>query len=237
MIFSLFTDIKSQRQRSNHTYFFTEFLEYMEESFAGAVTSWQPTYCLVWTRTRVPPNISLSWSWKVGSGSKEEISYIEESSKHKGWLPGVDIEDYERWDPLLNKLFFRPDEAKPGLEVLVPGTLRSPESGEICHQSYKSCREQNCPNNDSSPVWNLEISPPCRDVDQPCLWHGSSLERLGTLRGELFSSIARQNTVPIEILKGWCSCKKKCSDSWRCGCYTTTSHHTGMDALLLSYLL
>ena len=152
-------------------------------------------------------------------------------------IPGVDIEDYERWDPLLNKLFFRPDEAKPGLEVLVPGTLRSPESGEICHQSYKSCREQNCPNNDSSPVSNLEISPPCRDVDQPCLWHGSSLERLGTLRGELFSSIARQNTVPIEILKGWCSCKKKLSDSWRCGCYTTTSHHTGMDALLLSYLL
>ena len=35
---SLSTDIKliikSQRQRSNHTYFFTEFLEYMEQSFA-----------------------------------------------------------------------------------------------------------------------------------------------------------------------------------------------------------
>ena len=43
MIFSLFTDIKliikSHRQQSNHTYFFTEFLQYMERSFAGAVAS------------------------------------------------------------------------------------------------------------------------------------------------------------------------------------------------------
>ena len=63
--------------------------------------------------------------------------------------------------------------------------------------------------NDSSWGWNQERSLPCRDIDQPGGWHGSSPEWLGTVR-ELSSSNEDKTdylfTVPIEILKG-CSCK------------------------------
>ena len=39
---------------------------------------------------------------------------------------------------------------------------------------------------------NQELSPPCLDVDQPCLWHGSSPKRLGILRLKTTRFVMRQ---------------------------------------------
>jgi len=114
--------IKSQWKRSNHTYLFTEFLEYMEQCFAGAVASWQPT-CLhiVWCGPE--PGLPAS--------TKHLTLLVLKSRKWK-------------WKKYRGKLS------------------------------------------------NQELSPSCLDVDQLCLWHGSSPKRLGILRQKTTSFVMRQ---------------------------------------------
>ena len=200
MIFSLFTDIKliikSHRQRSNHTYFFTEFLGYMEESFILVWCCCFLTYCLVWTRTQASTKHLRSHSLGL------EKSEVEVKKKYRGKFSAQRTTSWSwywrlramRSSPQQTVLHFRnsQDEARVGGISAWHTQVRS---------VIKARRAvENCPNNDSSPVSNLEISPPCPDVDQPCLWYGS-LQRGWELCEGNFSPVLQDKT--LFPLKSW----------------------------------
>ena len=231
MIFSLFTDIKLiiklHRQRSNHTYFFTEFLGYMEESFAGMVLLLPDILFSVDQNPGFHQNLR---SHSLGL----EKSEVEVKKKYRGKFSAQRTTSWSwywrlrvmRSSPQQTVLHFRnsQDEARGGGIGAWHTQVRS---------VIKARRAvENCPNNDSSPVSNLEISPPCPDVDQPCLQHGS-LQRGWELCEGNFSPVLQDKTLfPLKSWRDDALARKKNSDSWRCGSYTATSHHTGMDALL-----
>ena len=224
---SLFSDTKLiiNSQKINHTYFYPgKLVEFMEVGFAGGQRENYREATYLHAKSLLTTYIAFGVdqnpgfhqvSHSLGLETWEEMSRNKILRTEDDYLELI-LNTYERREPLLSKLFFTQEEARSagisGWHTQVRSVIKARRAVE----------------NETVPLLTVLQYQIKRAFHLADTWinpdsEADPLESGWELSEGIFSPILQDKTdekyiIPNEILKG-CSCKKKCSDSRRCGCY------------------
>ena len=218
---SLFTNLKIvvKSQKTHHTFFFPgEVVNYIEGNLS-ADSVYEHTLSLL--TTYIMCGVDHNPGFHLISHTLALQTWAQMSKKHL--LRNTDdyleliLNTYERREPGLKKMFFTPGEAenlpieaRHGHVRSVIKARRAVESETVPILSVLHPHIQR-----SIFLANKWINPSLLHTEP--LDNGWELDGDGNHQPVLQDTTDKYFILPSEILKG-CSCKKKCSESRRCGC-------------------